>query len=307
MSKYIYIALASVVLCMFASCNPEAKAVSGTDVKIDIRPNVISSGYMQIEFKTNKEAYYHIGIASMEDAPDTSQAVSVKNFMALQLDRAYADYLYWRALLLWEGASTVAEFATHSLQYGAVEYNFTLLEPDKEYVIFAFAVNAKTNKPDGRLFTFYTRTEPKSVLDNLKFEYRVRGYWDYVYPVYQLNENDVPEVMTWIPWVGATVDSANLVEYAYANPKAYFMETFNEYALYNEKERIHFGIDARNNNGFNTGTSETVFEEGHTYYTGLSLMDGYLSPKDLYIYKFSWKDEQTQFLFTAKDALTTDW
>lgn len=307
MTKYIYITLASLAMCVLTACNPEANAVSGDHVKIEISANVVSSGYMQVTFKPNADAYYHVGLVPIDQAPDTSSLTSVKNFMQQQLDRAYADYLIWRAMLLDEGASTIAGFATHSLQYGTDEHNFTFLEPDNVYVIYAYAVDAKSNKPDGKLYLSFTRTERTSMFEDLQFEYRVRGYWDYVYPVYQITDEGAPQVLAWIPWTGASVDSAMLAESDYANPKEYFMDLFDEYALYKEKERIHFGIEARNNNYFTSGTSETIFEEGHTYYTGLSLMDGYLSEKNVCIYRFRWEDEQTQFLLTAKDALTTEW
>jgi len=309
MPKHLYITLVSAVLCMmFYSCSPDIHAVSGDDVKIEISTNIVSSGYMQITFKPDDDAYYHVGIVPIDQAPDTSSAVSVKNFMEQQLDRAYAAYLIWRAFLLDEGVSPIAEFATHMLQYGTDEHNFTFLEPDSEYMIFAYAVDAKTNKPDGKFFCSYIRTESVSMFEDLQFDYRVRGYWDYVYPVYHVTDNTAPDVLTWIPWVGASADSAILAMSEYATPKEYFMDVFDEYVLNKDKDRIHFGIEVRNNiNTYNPGTSETVFEQGHTYYTGLSLMDGYLSDETLYIYKFRWQGEQTQFYLTAKDALTTDW
>ena len=307
MSKSIYIALASLALIELSACNPEANAVSGDHVKIEIHTNVVSSGYMQVTFLPNADAYYHVGIVSIDQAPDTSSAVSVKNFMQQQLDRTYADYLNWRALLLEEGVSSIAGFATHSLQYGTDEHYFTFLAPDSEYMIYAYAVDAKTNKPDGKFYSSFTRTERTSLFEDLQFEYRVRGYWDYVYPVYQLTDDAALQVLTWVPWAGASVDSAMLAESEYTNPKEYFMDLFDEYTLFKQNDYIHFGIDARNNSYFTPGTSETIFEEGHTYYTGLSLMDGYLSDSTLYIYRFRWDNEQTQFYLTAKDALITDW
>ena len=307
MTKYIYITLVSLALCMLTACNPEANAVSGDHVKIDIYTNVVSSGYMQVTFRPNADAYYHVGIVPIDQAPDTSSAISVKNFMQQQLDRTYADYLNWRPLLLEEGVSTIAEFATHSLQYGSDKYYFTFLVPDNEYMIYAYAVDAKTNKPDGKFASLFIRTERTSMFEDLQFEYRVRGYWDYVYPAYQLTDDAAPEVLTWVPWAGASVDSATLAESDYTNPKEYFMDLFDEYTLYKQNNYIHFGIDVRNNNYYTPGTSETIFEEGHTYYTGLSLMDGYLSDSTLYIYRFRWENEQTQLYLTAKDALTTEW
>lgn len=308
MTNKIHILLAAIgLMLMFTSCDPEVAAVSGRDVKIDIHAGLISSGFMQFTFTPNMEGYYHVGIVPAEEAPDSTRSASIKSFMALQLDRAYAEYMDWRVLLLAQNVQPVAEFPTHSLQYGAMGYNFTMLKPDTKYMVYAFPVNAKTNKPDGRLFTYFVSTEPKSSFEDLEFEYRVRGYWDYVYPVHKLPQSDLYELMSFVPWVDATVDSLSLVEYNYESPKTYFNETFEEYVLYKERDRIHFGIDVRNNNGFNSGTSTTVFLPGHTYYTGLTLMDGYLSQEALTIYKFRWENDSTQYFFTDSLKLATEW
>lgn len=298
LSSLLVLALASL-----SSCNPEAKAVSGMDVEIKMSPIIVSSGFVQFTFETNKEAYYHIGIVPVEQAPDTSNSSSVRTFMALMLDKTYADYLYWRSYLLEQGTPYVAEFPTHSLQYGMVEHCFTLLDPGTDYMVYAFVVDAKTNKPDGRLFTYYLSTEMESVFeDAMQFEYRVRGYWDYVYPV-----SNYGEIMSWVPWVGATIDSVLLVENDYLSPLDFFVQTFIEYMQYQEEFRVHFGIYAHNNDGIGDGTSLTYFEEGHTYYTGVAMMDGYLSSTSSAIYKFRWEGEKTQLFFTNDDALDTDW
>lgn len=308
MKKNIYIALAAaIVLLSLSSCNPEAKAVSGMNVKIELNPYIISSGFVKCKFNSDQESYYHIGIVSKDEAPDPNNPYSVKSFMTLQLDRAYAEYMDWRVLLLADGVQPIAEFPTHSLQYGAVEHNFTLLEPDKEYMIYAFVVNSHTNKPDGRLFTYDLSTSKTSLFENLQFEYRVRGDWDYIYPIMKSPSGEGEQLVDYVPWVGATVDSLSLIEYGYSSPAAYFEKDFSEYVLYKEDSRIHFGIYVHNNNGIGDGSSFTVFENGHTYYTGLSLMDGYLSKESLTIYKFQWEDENTQFYFTPVERLKTEW
>jgi len=308
MTTRIYTALAAIGLSlMFASCDPDVLAISGREVKIEINAGVISSGFMQFTFSPSRDGYYHIGIVPAEEAPDSTRSASMKSFMALQLDRAYAEYMDWRVSLLERNVQPVAEFPTHSLQYGAMEYNFTMLKPDTKYMIYAFTVNAKTNKPDGKLFTYFVSTEPKSSFEDLEFEYRVRGYWDYVYPVHKSHQSDSYELMSFVPWVGATVDSLSLVEYNYDSPKAYFNKTFTEYVLYEEREHIQFGIHVQNNNGLNSGTSTTEFLPGHTYYTGLTLMDGYLSQEALTIYKFYWENDSTQYFFNDSLKLATDW
>lgn len=304
-SSCIIIALMA-LMALCASCNPDVKAVSGMKVVIDINPYIISSGFIKVSFVPNEDAYYHVGIVPVDEAPDTTSNASVKGFMSLMLDRTYADYLYWRAWLLSQGVSPVAEFPTHSLQYGTVEHNFTFLEPDKEYMVYAFAVDAKTNKPDGRLFTSYVSTTDMSCYEDIEFEYRVRGYWDYVYPTYFFMMGDGNQIVNYVPWVGATVDSLALREYG-MSPMRYFVDMFQEYVLYKEDDRIHFGIYAHNNNGIGDGTSSTLFEEGHTYYTGIALMDGYLSNKASVIYKFRWDGESTQLYFDSSDELKTMW
>ena len=291
------------VSVLFSSCNPEVKAVSGLDVEIKIEPMIVSSGFMNFSFETNKEAYFHIGIVPAEEFPDTTSTAKVKAFMALKLDGAYLDYITWRYMLLECGTPYVAEFPTHSLQYGRVEYNFTSLKPDTEYVVYAFAVDAKTNKPDGRLFTYHVRTEKESQFEDMQFEYRVRGYWDYIYPV-----STGGEVLPFVPWVGNTIDSLSLADMPYVkNPMDYFSTLFAVYVDYKVNDIVHFGIYVHNNGDIGNGTSDIFFDSDHVYYTAMALMDGYLSEQSIVIYKFRWKDENTQFFFNKSDAMTTEW
>ena len=276
--------------------------MSGREVEIKIEPMIMSSGFMRFSFETNKEAYYHIGIVPAEEFPDTTNAAKVKAFMTLKLDWTYLEYISWRYELLEQGTPYIAEFPTHSLQYGRVEHNFTLLKPDTEYVIYAFAVDAKTNKPDGRLFTYNMRTEKQSHFEDMQFEYRVRGFWDYVYPV-----SPKGEVLSYVPWIGATLDSMLLADMPfYKNPAEYFSTRFATYGDYTSSDEVHFGIYVHNNDGIGDGTSETNFESGHVYYTAMTVMDGYLSEQLIVIYKFRWS-EDAQFFFTNSDALTTEW
>lgn len=299
--------LAVLVANLMCSCNPEAKAVSGKDVKIEILPVAVSSGFMNFSFKPNKDAYYHVGIVPVSNAPDTLSNASVRAFMNLKLDEAYTNYITWRHALLEKNTPYIAEFPTHSLQYGNVEYNFTFLDPETDYMIYAFVVDAKTNKPDGRLFTYFVTTSKESMYERMQFEYRVRGYWDYVYPVYASRGSETYEIIDYVPWVGTTVDSLDLVEYAVPTVQDYFLVVFDLFAQGKLEDYVHFGIFARNNNGWDENTSDMYFEEGHTYYTGLAMMDGYLSKNTLTVYKFKWMGEDTQFYFAQPQQLQKDW
>lgn len=299
--KYQIPIIIAAVMVMTA-CDPEAKAVSGQQVEITIEQQIVSSGFVSARFSTNKEAYYHIGILPDSVAPDLSTPANIRSFMSLTLDRAYADYLYWRYDLLLEGTPYVAEFASHALQYGTVEQSFTMLTPGTDYMIYAFPVDAKTNKPNGRLFVQHIGTAKTSVYEDMHFVYRVQGLWDYVYPTAASGE-----ILYNAPWGGETIDSAALVEYGYASPAAYFAETFEAYQLFQANELVHFGIYVHNNDGEWDGRSATLFESGHTYYTSLALMDGYLSKKAAAIYKFRWENSNTQYTFNSSQSLVTEW
>lgn len=303
------IAIAAMVVFSFASCNTEAKAVSGLDIDIYLEPYIVSSGFVQMAFNTNKEAYYHVGIVHIAEAPDTSSKAAVKAFMNLKLDEAYTKYIQWRHSLLEEGVPYIAEFPTHSLQYGHNELNFNYLEPGEDYMIYAFVVDSKTNKPDGRLFTYYLTTREETPFEVLEFEYRVRGEWDYVYPVYyyEWGMESYAEIIDFVPWVGATIDSLQMHQTEFSTVPDYFWNLFGGYVDKKMVEKIHFGIYAHDNNGYGDGTSGTLFEEGHTYYTAVALMDGYLTEKSFYIYKFHWNGENTQLYFKKEDAMLTDW
>ena len=300
-------ALLASAVCFLSSCNPEAKAVSGLQVNIDITPQVISSGFMQFTMETDKEAYYHVGIVPRSEAPDLTSNAAVRAFMNLELDEAYTNYIVWRHSLLEQGEPYIAEFPTHSLQYGKIEYNFTLLKPATDYMVYAFVVDAKTNKPDGRLFTYYASTYDESFYADMQFEYRVRGYWDYVYPVYNFHGSEAYSIVDFVPWVGATVDSLDLLGAPYNTIHDFFGDLFGQYVDYQLSDWLRFGIYAHNNNGLGDGSSYTLFEEGHTYYTGLALMDGYLDRDIIVIYKFTWQGEDTQYYFTPVMRLTADW
>ena len=301
--------IAAAAVLSLSSCNPEAKAESGMDINITIEPYIVSSGFVQMAFNTNKEAYYHVGIVPVSEAPDTASRASIRAFMNLKLDEAYTQYIQWRHALLEEGVPYIAEFPTHSLQYGHNELNFNYLDRGTDYMVYAFVVDAKTNKPDGRLFTYFLTTMEETPFEVLDFEYRVRGEWDYVYPVYyyEWEAESYSEIIDFVPWVGATIDSLQMHETTFSTVPDYFWHLFGSYVDNKMVDKIHFGIYAHDNNGYGDGTSNTIFEEGHTYYTAVALMDGYMTEKAFYIYKFHWEGQETQLYFKKEDAMLTDW
>jgi hypothetical protein len=224
--------------------------------------------------------------------------------MMLALDSAYVDYLYWRNKQLQQLTPFVTDFASYALQYGNTNQYFTMLKPNTDYWVYAFAVDANTNKPTGNLFIKSITTDSVSRTP-MMFEYRVEGQWDYVYP-----KDTLGEINSYTPWVGETIDSLTLREQGWETPGEYFLSLFDK--VYNgDYQRILYGIYVHENNGEGDGTSVTNFEMGHTYYTAMASLDARLTiPLDtnLYdMYRFTWMGDSTKLYFTPVNSMAGEW
>ena len=290
--------LLPIVLCaVLAACNPNAVAYTeGVEITIDVEQ--VSAGFAQVRFSTNKEAFYLISIQPTREDIDPQKIA--KTFMLLSLDSAYADYLYWRNKQLQQHIPFVADFPSHSLQYGNIKHFFTLLRPNTEYWVYAFVVDLITNKPAGKLFVETITTDSTSRIP-VQFEYRIDGYWDYIYP-----KDSMGEIISTIPWVGETIDSVSIREGGWNSPGEYFFERF-KHVYHEDYERILYGIYAHENNGVSDGTSATYFKEGTTYYTAMAALDAPLKfplPRNIYnIYRFTWIGETTDTILVPQNSL----
>lgn len=285
------LSLSLLVGVLFSSCNPDAKWET-ENVEITIRVERVSAGFAVCEFMTNKEAYYLIAIEEAQDDFDPME--HQKQFMNMALDSAYAEYLMWRNELWREDEFNVAPFASHALQYGNEYYTFTGLKTDTEYWIYAFVVDPNAMKPAGRLFmdnihtSIYTDTE-------VMFEYRVKGTWDYTYPM-----DDYGLIDDEFPYLAITNDSLELAEID-QSPQDFYAYWYSDMLTYTDQANIIYGVKAVDNDGFN---SHVQFLEGHTYYTTIAGFDG--PHNHMVTYKFTWTGEDFQRYFREEDALIID-
>ena len=273
------------------ACNPEAKWATD-DVAITITPYTISAGYIECSFATDKEAYYLIDCVPAEAGYDPTKPENQKQFMMLALDSAYVGYLDWRYNLLKSGEFNIAPFASHSLQYGNIDHFFTNLDTLTNYWIFAFVVNPETMKPAGKLYLKQVTTRATSAMD-VHFEYRVRGYWDYIYPL-----NPDGKINNHFPYLASTCDSAWLEGMA---PEDYFETLFMGYSALDLKNVIRYGTNVVYNDGLN---SDAEFEQGHTYYTAIVSYDGFMGNN--VIYKFTWTGPEYEAYFKNEDSIASD-
>lgn len=277
------------------ACNPDA-SWNTDDVTITITPTTVSAGYIECSFTTNKEAYYLVACEPVRtDGPDPMDAKYHKQFMMLALDSANTEYIVWRSDLLKQGEFTIAPFASHCLQYGNIDHFFTNLTPGHDYWIYAFVVDPDKLKPEGKLFIKKLTTSTESKVD-VHFDYRIRGYWDYIYPL-----NPDGKINNHFPYLAATRDSASLALLG-QTLEEYFTDVFLTMSKSDLKENIHYGVSVVYNDGY---SSEKAFEEGHTYYTAIVSFDGFIG-HNVIIYRFTWTGEEMEAYFKQQQSIVQE-
>lgn len=294
------VALLAFLASVFVAC--ESGVVAHTDdVEITIDVQQVSAGFAQVHFETNKKAFYLMSIQPVREGIDPVKIA--KTFMLLALDSAYVDYLDWRNKQLQQLVPFVADFSSHSLQYGTVDHCFTFLNPNTDYWVFAFAVDVNTNKPVGKLFCKQIRTERETDIP-INFEYRVRGRWTYVYP-----KDKDGAIQSNIPWAGELVDSVKVRELGYESPASYFYARLND-IMQSDHSRALFGIYAQENTGVDAYYA-SPFEVGKTYYMGMVALDAPLVQPlwhQVYdIYRFTWQGDSTELYFTPEHSVNQNW
>ena len=289
-------AFLSFVLCplsfVISSCNPDAPWTT-KEVTISVNVTTVSAGFVECSFDTDKNAYYLIGIqeAKVGVDPMTQQ----KQFMQLAIDQADREYLDWREWLLRESEFNIAPFASHMLNYGSVNHFFTGLVPGTTYWIYAFVVDPDKKKPAGKLYMTTVTTKVESEMA-IHFDYRIKGYWDYIYPL-----DSMGRIYDHFPYIATTRDSAELAEhdsvYTHLDADIYFSTWVVERFIDPDWATVLYGVKATENNAWD---SYLEFQEGHTYYTLISGFDGGF--KQYCIYKFKWTGDDCDLYFVDTDS-----
>lgn len=291
----VVVFLMAVIALLATSCDPQAKWTT-KDVTVDIDVFTVSAGFIECSFRPSDDAYYLIACEPARPGFDPLNPKNQKQFMTLALDSAEVEYIAWRHNLLKEGEFTIAPFASHCLQYGAIDHFFTSLEPNTAYWIYAFVVDPEKGEPVGKLFLKSVTTTQHSIVD-VHYEYRVQGLWDYIYPL-----NADGKINNHFPYMASIVDSLTLAEdLDHISPEEYFNDYFLTISKVDPASNIRYGVQVVKNDGMN---SYVEFEEGHTYYTAIVSYDGFIGNN--VIYKFTWTGEDFAATFTDEDSIVSD-
>ena len=278
-------------IIMLSSCNPEAPWTTN-NVTVNMSIRTVSAGFVECNFSTDKEAYYLVNIEPVRKGYDPM--AHQKQFMMLVIDSVNLEYLIWRNNLLKEGEINVAPFASYALNYGTTDRFFTNLDPDTYYWIYAFVVDPEKQQPAGKLYISTIKTTSESVVD-VHFEYRVNGYWDYIYPVDSLGN-----IYSHFPYLALTADSQYIADETTMSPEEYFTYYFLDVMESDNTDEIRYGVQVAMNDGI---SSSEEFQAGHTYYTAIAGFDGLIGNN--VIYKFNWTGEDFQAYFTDEDNIVS--
>ena len=130
---------------------------------------------------------------------------------------------------------------------------------------------------------------------DIHFEYRIKGKWDYIYPV-----DSTGTIYEHFPYIATTRDSLTLEQdsiVSISQVLLYFVLWSMERFLEPEKADAKYGVYAVKNDGIQ---SAEAFKEGHTYYTAISGFDG--SFRQTTVYRFVWTGDSCEYYFHDTDS-----
>ena len=185
-------------------------------------------------------------------------------------------------LILFHWSSVPAKYTLFILPSSLNAVSWIVVDPDKK-------------KPAGKLHLTTVTTKAESEIE-IHFDYRIKGYWDYIYPI---NVKD-GKINNHYPYLASTVDSLYLAEEAHMTPEEYFTNLFLAYSKYNFTEVVRFGVQVVYNDGL---SSAELFQEGHTYYTAIVSFDGFMGRN--VIYRFTWLGEEFEAYFRDEDSIVS--
>lgn len=255
------------VLCCMVSCRTESKYhLVGVDITIGVKD--VTRGYVRAEFSTSRDAYYVTGCMPVESDYDPEN--KSEQFMVLMVDSLYREYLDWRYDYLKDQEDYIADFASHSLQYGLSERFFQGLEPDTAYWVYAFVVDPDTKSPYGDLYLQLVETLDKAE-NRIWFDTRVQGSYLYMYPRIESDGAIAEDV----PYTGGVLDSLAIVS-RYPYPEG---EDFS-YSLNHFCEELYstaytYGILPRiTYTGIRQINFSGEWTPGNSYYIYMGELDG---------------------------------
>lgn len=209
-------------LILLGACTTKSK-YHLYSAELDIELLDITPGYIYARFYSTEVTYYVTGCMKVNDQYDP--VGKPRQFMTLMVDSLYQDYLRWRYDYLKDQEDYIADFASHSLQYGESEKYFQNLEPCTNYWIYAFVVDPDKKEPSTDVIWMETVTTDSLAIHRAYFDTRIQGTYFYMYP---RSEENGP-ILEDVPYTGVVVDSASVADIYPPKTPDSFMASLDRY------------------------------------------------------------------------------
>ncbi len=275
MRRFRLIPIACLCILGLNSCRTQSKYhILGVDIKISVQD--VSSGYIRAGFEPTRDAYYAIGCIPTDSEYDPENKPD--QFMTLMVDSLYRNYLDWRYGYLKQQEDYIADFASHSLQYGSSEALFQGLSNDTSYWVYAFVVDPNTKSPYGGLFMQQVRTGTHES-HSIWFDTRVQGSYLYFYP----RQSAGGDIVENVPYTGGIVDSVSIVNrYPFPSDTS-FLYSLNRYCDEIYSNASTYGILSQiTYTGIRQINKSGELEEGTGYYIYMGELDGEIIERTYY-------------------------
>ena len=280
------------LLLMLAGCKTESK-YHLLGVKFEIEVASVTKGYIHTYFYPSTVAYYVTGCMPVNDNYDPIN--KSRQFMTLMVDSLYIDYLDWRYDYLRNQEDYIADFASHSLQYGDSEKYFQNLQPDTDYWVYAFVVDPGTKEPFDKLWLTTVRTDSLSTCRAF-FETRVQSSYFYMYP----RESEGGEILGNVPYTGGIVDALDLME-AFPLPLD-FEGKLDKYSERAYNLAVDYGIlDDITYTGVKQINYAGRFKNGHTYYIIIGELQGGIYNRAYFRFVYNSSDYTQEVALVQRD------
>ena len=258
MNRFFNICLFVSALFFCACNNGETEyIVEPTPINITVLTDHITAGTAQVRLEPEDDRAYFYAQCMRRDSAYVPGTMD-KDFMILIMDSVYIDYLSWRHDLLVKGEKYIAPFSSHELKYGHQTAHYVDLEPQTEYIVFAFCVNPVNNQPMGDLyFATFTTDSLKDVA--MTFQFVIDRNTMYIMP----SDDDNYYVCSYEK-KSVFEDEYGGSVYRFLNSEVAFCKQFNlmEYLLVRNAQRLSL---------------DTFFEANQRYIFCASGYDGALS------------------------------
>lgn len=279
MKKSAGIILMGVLLLLCGvSCTTKSK-FHLIGVEFDIQINEITRGYIHTSFYPSTVAYYVTGCMPVNDEYDPVEKSG--QFMTLMVDSLYQDYLKWRYDYLKNQEDFIADFASHSLQYGDSEKYFQNLKPDTDYWVYAFVVDPYSKEPFDNLWLQTVHTD--SLLTySVYFDTRVQGSYFYLYP----RSSEGGPIVEDVPYTGMVVDSLDVID----NHSLKHSSIVSQLQFYSDMEysmAVNYGILSQiTYTGVRQINYSGKWTDGHDYFIIMGELQGGIFNRTYYRFRY---------------------